>query len=408
MENLVRATASESSKASDDAAEPAGAASSPVAEEASSSESGEPPQLDQTPEPEAFDFEAHRQKAIDAYNTEQGHFSDCATAVRSVVETALAAEKIVVHSIDARVKPVDSFGRKAAARSESDPTQPKYAEPLKEIMDLAGVRVITYLLDAVKQANRVIEREFDVIEKTQRTGLLEPEERLGYQSFHFLVKFSEARCALPEYGRFRNTIAEIQVRTILQHAWAEIEHDIQYKAVETIPTSIRRRFTSLAGLVEIADREFQAISDEDRQVRTDARRLVRRGALDQVEVTADALKAYLDDKLGQDGRMAEWSYIWTARLLKRMGFQNLKQIDNCIGGYNDDYVSRTLWGSRQGQLSRFEDLVLVGMGANFIRKHSWAGYQWFVDARERHLEHLKAHGVELGTYAPETDPGSSQ
>jgi ppGpp synthetase/RelA/SpoT-type nucleotidyltranferase len=52
------------------------------------------------------------------------------------------------------------------------------------------------------------------------------------------------------------------VRTILQHAWAEIEHDIQYKSARALPPALRRRLAALAGLLEIADREFQAIRDE--------------------------------------------------------------------------------------------------------------------------------------------------
>ena len=58
-------------------------------------------------------------------------------------------------------------------------------------------------------------------------------------------------------------ICEVQVRTTLQHAWAEIEHDIQYKSENEIPKEIRRKFRALAGLVEIADREFQSIQDMD-------------------------------------------------------------------------------------------------------------------------------------------------
>jgi len=48
----------------------------------------------------------------------------------------------------------------------------------------------------------------------------------------------------------------------LQHAWAEIEHDLGYKVGATIPVPVRRRFSRLAGLLEIADREFKEIRDE--------------------------------------------------------------------------------------------------------------------------------------------------
>ena len=103
------------------------------------------------------------------------------------------------------------------------------------------------------------------------------EERFGYQSEHYLVRLSNKRTALPEYNPHLGLVAEVQVRTILQHAWAEIEHDIQYKSSITIPNTIRRRFMALAGVLEIADREFQAIQDEDKLLKQQARTSVEEG-----------------------------------------------------------------------------------------------------------------------------------
>ena len=60
---------------------------------------------------------------------------------------------------------------------------------------------------------------------------------------------------------------EIQVSTILQDAWAEIEHDIVYKSPEDIPFRLRRRFACLAGLLEIADREFESLRQDEMVVR---------------------------------------------------------------------------------------------------------------------------------------------
>lgn len=195
-------------------------------------------------------------------------------------------------------------------------------------------------------------------------------------------------------------MAEIQVRTILQHAWAEIEHDIQYKSVETIPSSIRRRFMAVAGLLEIADREFQTIQDEDERLRQAARLSVQEGRLEDVEITPDALKAYLDRKLGSDGRMTIFSYDWVARMLRKMGFTNFSQIDECIAAYDDDGISRIVYGARQGQLTRFETLLLAGMGENFIRAHPYAPYEWFVKYRHTAIEKLKQAGVPIGDYRP--------
>ncbi len=80
------------------------------------------------------------------------------------------------------------------------------------------------------------------------------------------MKLAPQRALLPEYERSADSITEIQVRTVLQHAWAEIEHDIQYKSASVIPAEIRRRFMSLAGMLEIADRESQAIQDADKRL----------------------------------------------------------------------------------------------------------------------------------------------
>ena len=319
---------------------------------------------------EPFDFEAHGRTAAEKYRLARGTYADCAAAFHSVLATAL--ENIQISSLEHRAKTVESFEEKARRPSEADSEAPQYPNPMEDITDLAGVRVITFLLSAVPKVNAVVEQQFDVLEKSDKTGLLEEEQKLGYQSVHYLVRFSASRLGLPEYRNFRGLITEIQVRTILQHAWAEIEHDIQYKAVETIPRSIRNRFTQLAGALAIADREFQAVSDEDEETRTSARRLIEKRQLDRVDITPDALKLYLDRKYGSDGRMSDWSYDWTARLVSRLGFDNLAELDACINGYDDDRISQLLFGSRQGQLSRFESVLLAAVGQQFVDRHPWS------------------------------------
>jgi hypothetical protein len=260
----------------------------------------------------------------------------------------------------------------------------------------------------VEKVDQVIETEFSVTEKSDKAEVLKQQERLGYQSIHYLVSLGPKRTSLPEYRPFKDMVAEIQVRTILQHAWAEIEHDIQYKSVETIPTSIRRRFMSLAGLFEIADREFQAIQDEDERLMKEARVSVKEGRLESVEVTPDALRAYLDKKLGPDGRMKALSYNLMASSLRKLGFTRIGQIDECIAPYNDDSVSRTVWGARQGQVGRFEIQLLAGMGENFILRHPLAKYEWFSSAQHKYLTKLQDAGIKIGNYVPASSNDEEQ
>ena len=292
--------------------------------------------------PEGFDFENHRLRAIEKYQKLRPLYEEFSSVIRNVLSEAFKSQQIKIHSIEARAKAIDSFGNKAATPSPDEPNKPQYPNPLSDITDLAGVRVIVFFPRTLDAVDGLIRSQFEVIEKSDKTLILIKEEKFGYGSIHYLVRLKENRWNLLEYSRFRNLAAEIQIRTILQHAWAEIEHDIQYNAAETIPSTIRRRFMSLAGMLEIADKEFQAIQDQDERLRAEARKSVKEGKLEQVEITPDALKTYLDKKLGIDKRMKADSYEWTVKLLRKLGFSNFEQLEECIRGASQERARHVL------------------------------------------------------------------
>ena len=349
---------------------------------------------------ERFDFDRHRLQAIEKYQKVRSLYEEYASVIRNILSEAFDAQSIKIHSIEARAKTIDSFGDKAATPALDDPNKPYYPNPLSDITDLTGIRVIVFFPRTLDLVDSIIKAQFDVLERSDKTLSLVREEKFGYGSIHYLIRLKENRTCLLEYSRFKDLVAEIQIRTILQHGWAEIEHDIQYKAIETIPTTIRRRFMSLAGLLEIADREFQAIQDEDDRLRAEARKSVEEGTLEKVEITPDALKAYLDKKLGADGRMSEWSYQWTAQTLHRLGFVDFKEIEECVSAYDDDELSRIRWGTRQGQLTRFEYLLLASLGENYIRFHQWKDQEWFISSIQKNLEMFREAGIAVGSYLP--------
>ncbi len=355
---------------------------------------------------EPFDFQAHADRAVTQYLQVQRFFNDLADSVRRVVEEALQRHGLNVHSVQARAKEPRSFGRKAARPDEADPARPKYPEPLRDITDLAAVRIITYFPGTLPEIEIILKAEFEIMERADKGQTLLEEERFGYQSIHYLVRMKGNRTQLPEYERFRDSIVEIQLRTILQHAWAEIEHDIQYKGASVIPVAIRRRFMALAGMLEVADREFQAIQNADTELRESARASVSRGRFENIEITPDALKAYLDRRLGSDGRISSWSYTWTTKLLQRLGFTTLAQVDEAIKQYDDDRLSRIAEGGRQGQTTRFETMLLAALGEEFIKRHSFAEHEWFAPRRQVILGKLRAAGVPVGNYDPLV-PGDS-
>ncbi len=349
---------------------------------------------------EIFDFEKHQDDAVKEYRSVKKLYEDFAEVVRHILDEAIRSASIGVHSIDHRAKDIDRFGEKAVRPSSLDPSHPEYENPLTDITDLAGVRVITFFPRDAEGVGKIIETEYVVCEKTDKGQDLADEGKFGYRSTHYIIKMKPERLALSEYQRFSGLSAEIQVRSILQHAWAEMEHDIQYKSPTVIPVSIRRRFAALAGLLEIADREFQTIQDLDKEIRESARQLVEVGNLDNIDITPDSLKSYLDKKMGPDGRMTRFSYEFTASMLNKMGFLDLKQVDDCIKEYDDDHISRVIHGTRRGQITRFENTLLAAMGENYMKLQPWYS-DWFVQYTNRHLEKLRAKSISVGSYTPE-------
>jgi hypothetical protein len=100
--------------------------------------------------------------------------------------------------------------------------------------------------------------------------------------------------------------------------------------------------------------------------------------------------------------MSDWSYGWVTRILKRIGFHTLAQLDECIEGYDDDKISKAIWGSRQGQIQRLEDVLIIAMAdGDALRRHPWASNaDWFEKFVERRRVAAKQMGITPGNYDP--------
>ena len=169
-----------------------------------------------------------------------------------------------------------------------------YDKALHEITDLAGVRVITYFPKDIDKIVGIIEKEFKIDpEKSIDKRKTSDPSIFGYASVHLVVEFSLERVKLSEYSLFKDMKCEIQVRTILQHAWAEIEHDIVYKSTEDIPFELRRRFSSLAGMLEVADREFESIRQDEMKVRKRIEVTIEKDNID-IPINLDSIRFYLE------------------------------------------------------------------------------------------------------------------
>jgi ppGpp synthetase/RelA/SpoT-type nucleotidyltranferase len=172
-----------------------------------------------------------------------------------LINRLIDARKISYHSISFRCKTKESFERKVDIKQSYS--------ALEDITDLAGVRIITHFSDDVDVVASMIESEFkiDRANSIDKRAALDP-DRFGYLSLHYVVSLKREREVLDEYAAFKGLKLEIQIRSILQHTWAEIEHDIGYKSSVEVPKVIKRKFSRMAGLLELADQEFVAIRSE--------------------------------------------------------------------------------------------------------------------------------------------------
>ncbi|MGI8901181.1 MAG: DUF429 domain-containing protein, partial [Nocardioides sp.] len=185
----------------------------------------------------------------------------------ALVTTLLDDAGINYLSVTWRTKSVASFAAKA---DRSLGGTPLFSDPLAEITDQIGLRVITYLHSDVAAVADLLGDQLTVLDDRDMGQETASEGRFGYASRHLLVAPDAARMAA-SYDSLRERRAQVQVRTVLQHAWAEFEHAIRYKG--TIPEEhvpdLDRRFTLAAGLLELADREFTMIRDRLQATVTD-------------------------------------------------------------------------------------------------------------------------------------------
>jgi putative GTP pyrophosphokinase len=132
------------------------------------------------------------------------------------------------------------------------------------ITDLIGLRVVCPFLEDMVEAEQIIRDNYEVVE-VEHKGAGYSFKEFGYESTHFLVTIP--RSILETRGECGCQVAEIQVRTILQDAWAEVEHELVYKAEFTpFDEPMKRKLAAINASLSLADTIFQEIRGYQRQL----------------------------------------------------------------------------------------------------------------------------------------------
>jgi putative GTP pyrophosphokinase len=257
------------------------------------------------------------------------HYDALGRIVVSSLYSLLGAEGIPVLNVGYRVKDTESFIAKIKKK--------RYMSPESECTDILGVRIITYIESDVDRASEILTRCF-LVDRTRsldKRALLEV-DRVGYRSVHFIASLGEARCDLPEFSRFRSTFFEVQVRTVLQHAWAEIEHDRNYKIPTSLPPELERRLFLVAGVLELADREFNSLASDIDTYSSSVAKQAKGGDWDidvntpSLLVFCDSLRARFKNAKIEKAR-DQSSYDELVQELRDYGVKKLSDIEPLVG-----------------------------------------------------------------------------
>lgn len=297
------------------------------------------------------------------------------------IEDALDDAGVVYDRVATRIKGWPSLKAKAKKRREGG--EPVYPDPWKDINDVLGVRITVFHSTVIPEVIDVLGKTFTVHRSVDKAAETRISGGFGYGSHHLILEVDGAHDELRDYVGF---IFEVQIRTVLQHAWAEFEHDIRYKQGHKAPSpQVDRLFTLAAGLIELADQQFDeiaALMDINPDTRTN------------VEITAETLPGVLAVLLG-DGypRSHADRYRFLEELLEAHGIESLSQLKDLVAAADIQFLKDALrYRIQPGQIRLIDDLLLARYRKEHVTKTAGLGDRADRKRRlNRRLKQIESH-----------------
>ena len=284
-------------------------------------------------------LDPHAQELLQQYRSLLPVYTQMAEVIPERLKEFFAEAGIIVAAVEHRVKTEDSLAGKLKLKGG------KYPD-IFALTDIVGLRVITFYIDDVDKVASVLERLFDIDwENSIDKRKVHETDSFGYLSLHYICRIPEKSYSDPEHPELNKIRFEVQMRTVLQHAWANMSHDTGYKSGVEIPKVYLRNMSRLAGMLELCDDEFSRIRREITDYRRNVQKLVASGNLEEVLLDGDSFKSYLQigpfDRLGKriaSINQAEIQPVDLSNFLplfKAMGFKTLGDISKLVKDFSE-------------------------------------------------------------------------
>ena len=227
---------------------------------------------------------------LDEYREKLPIYNEMKDIVLRLLRSCLDENHVIVSGLEARVKTERSLAGKLELKGF------KY-HSLSDVTDVVGARIITFYSDEVDIISALVENLFDIDWKNSvdKRKMLEI-DRFGYLSLHYVCRIPETLYQDPEMPELNKICFEVQMRSTLQHVWANMYHDIGYKSDVEVPVEYQRNMTRLAGMLELADEQFCRIRKEINIYRRTVQSMVADGNFDQVPLNGDTFRSFLELK----------------------------------------------------------------------------------------------------------------
>ena len=235
-------------------------------------------------------LDMHSEMILDEYREKKPVFEKLKSVVLERLRASIDENHLFVAGLEGRVKTETSLAGKLELKGY------KY-HSISDITDILGLRIITFYSDDVDIISALIEKRFEIDweNSVDKRKMLEI-DRFGYMSLHYICRLPEAMFADPAMPEMNQIRFEVQIRSILQHVWANMYHDTGYKSDVEIPAEYQRNMNRLAGMLELADEQFSRIRKEINNYRRNVQSLVASGNFDEVPLNGDTFRSFLELK----------------------------------------------------------------------------------------------------------------